>query len=126
MRFTAQHSDGFTERLLRYTVSYCEGVAELEASWFRPEPRTKCYRATFPLDIEPLVRSLPALRLMAPDYEATWEDLDLKVLDIESPQEALRVRVYGGGVLQAAHPELQPWFEVWRWLEEQVVLHLPH
>ena len=125
MQFTAWHSDGFTERLLSYSLSCSGGVAELDAFWFRPEPPTKGHRVCFNLDPEPLVRALPDLRAMGPEYEASWDDLDHKVLEVVSAGETLRWKVYGGGVLLPDHPELRPWFKVWRWLEGQVAVHLP-
>ena len=125
MQFTARHTDGFTARVLAYTVSYSEGVAELEASWFRPEPPTEGHRVRFALDSEPLVRLLPALRVMGLKYEASWEDCDHKYLVVELAGETLRWTVYGGQVLKPKHPKLHPWFELWEWLEGQVAPHLP-
>jgi hypothetical protein len=125
VRWTAEHFDGFTERLLRYTLRFESGVAELEASWFHPEPSTRGFRKQFAFDDAPLVRALPALQLMRERYESSWEDMDTKALVVESGGSVIRYHVNGGDMLVRDQPELRAFLDLFEWLEGQVVAHLP-
>jgi hypothetical protein len=125
MRWTARHFDGFTRRLLGYSLHVVDGVAELEASWFLPQPSTRGFRARFPIDERLVVQCVPALRAMAERYAADWTDMDDKVLEVEVGGECIRRQVYGGSDLVEAHPELRPFLDLFEWLEGQVVARLP-
>jgi hypothetical protein len=113
IRFTARHSDGYTRRQLHYKVSYFDRFADLETDGILPDRIVRGYRTQFALDPELLVRALPHLRVMSPEYHACWTDLDTNELVVESGGETLRWRVYGGGFLVAEKPELLPWLDVW-------------
>jgi hypothetical protein len=83
VRWRARHTDGFTSCLLAYTLRGEEGMAELEASWFLPEPSTREFRARFAIEEGPLERVVPALRAMDERYESDSTDLDEKELEVE-------------------------------------------
>ena len=125
MRWTAYYSDGFTRRLLSYSVTCKNGMAEVEASWFLPMPSTKGFLTRFALSDDRVLQAVPSLRLMDEKYETTWEDLDTKVLVVEVGGEIIRRSVYGGGILIDEKPELQAFLDLFDWLEEEVVKHLP-
>jgi len=125
VKWSAQHFDGFTERLLGYTLQCESGVADLEANWFRPEPSTCSFRKQFMLDDSPLMRALPALLSMQERYDAPWDDVDTKLLVVESSGTMIRRHVYGGGVLVNEHPELREFLDLFAWLEDRVVAQLP-
>jgi hypothetical protein len=125
VKWSAEHYDGFSSRLLGYTLQCESGVAELEANWFRPEPSTRSFRKQFLLDDTPLMRALPALLSMQERYEAKWDGVDIKLLAVESNGSVIRRHVYGGGVLVDKQPELQAFLDLFVWLEGLVVAQLP-
>nr|AIA14744.1 Unknown Function [uncultured bacterium] len=125
MYLTARYSDGFTEHLLSWKLTAIDGWAELEAAWFRPEPRMQNFRAEFPISLTPLRNALPALQVLDEKYEAAWDDLEHRDLVVESGDVILRRRVYGLGALIRQHPELRAFQEVWNWIEGEVLVHLP-
>jgi len=125
MEWTARHSDGFTERSLRYTVHCVDGVAELEAGWFRRELPPGEFRTLFAINDAPVSDALPALRTLDERYEAGWDDLDTQILVVESGGVVIRRRIYGCDVLLRDRPELLPFLELFRWLEGLVLAHLP-
>lgn len=125
MHLTAHYSDGFTSRLLTWKLSAIEGLAEVEAYWSAPMPRTTGFRAEFAISFDPLARLLPSLRQLDEKYSAPWDDLDNRLLTIESPNETLRRQVYGIGVLIKDQPELGAFLNVWTWLEGEVLAQLP-
>ncbi len=125
MRWTAQHTDGFTSRLLRYIIRVEDGMAELEASWFLPKPSTSGFRARFAIDDGPVERVVPALRAMDEGYESSRTHLDHKVLEVDVGGERIRRQVYGGAELVATRPELRSFLDFFDWLEGQVVARLP-
>ncbi len=125
MRWAARHFDGFTSRLLGYTLRVEDGIAELEAAWFLPEPSTRGFRARFAIDEGPVVQIVPALGAMREQYNAPCTDLDNKMLEVEVDGQCIRREVYGGYALVGLHPELRPFLEFFKWLEGQVVARLP-
>lgn len=126
MKWTAQHSDGFTHRLLSWTLHVADGQAMLDARWSKPEPATQGFLKEFLIDEEPLERALPAIRQMNERYEATFDDVNTQRLVIELPGGTIRRDVYGGCALLDKQPKLRPFLEFFAWLEKQVLVHLPH
>jgi hypothetical protein len=126
MKWTARYVDGYNSRLLKYTLTAEGGSAELTVSRFNPRPAIRDLRATFPVDDGPVVRTVPALRVMEPRYDAATTDLPTRVLTIEAGGETLRRDVYAAEVLVETRPELRPFLDLFGWIEAQVLAQLPH
>jgi len=128
MKWTAEHYDGFSSRLLRYTLNGVDGLAELEAKWFQPgRHRSDCaVKAAIELDDAPIRGILPLLRSMNPSYECGWDDLCQDSLTIEIDDEVINRSVRGGGILGERHPELRPFLKLFKWFEAHVLSQINH
>lgn len=105
MRWVAEHFDGFTQRLFGYKVVCNDGVAELTAHWFKPDPGNDAFRQRFQIDDDCIKRILPSLREMEEQYESHWEDLETNELTIMIGDERIHRRVYGGYEMINRFPE---------------------
>ena len=68
---------------------------------------------------------MPAILRMRERYDSSWDDLDIKLLVVDSGESVIRRHVYGGGELALKQPELREFVGVFAWLEEQILAHLP-
>ena len=125
MKWTAEHFDGLTERLLSYRLCCDDGAAELTARWFWPRPGCREFRSRFALDDSTVRQALADLRSLDTCYEASWEDQCRQRLIIELDAEVIDRRVSGGGVLVAEQPELRPFLVLFQWVEKEVLAQLP-
>jgi len=131
MRINTSYADGFTSRLLRWTLDVDRGNASLHADWFQnPSP----VRTAFRLDDGPVRAALPRLALAARSLEAAaagrgvCDDAGLRTLTVEDGETSVRIRDDHNATVGAAvkrHPELKAFREVWRLLEKAVAPHLP-
>lgn len=132
MRWTARHQDGFCSRLLRYTLDVNAGIAELEASWSRPEPSIDYFRSQFPIDDTRLQELIPKLR----EAIRTSSDGDCWMTDASSNILIIRDRDTGCGIEyfddecfeqfnDECYEQFAPYREFFSWLEKQVISQLP-
>ena len=126
MKWTAEHWDGFTERLFCFTLQGVDGIAELDAKWFRPDRhRSKCVSRTIvEIDDGPIQAILPNLRGMDALYDCHWDDVRTDILTVEIDGEVIERKVRGGGGLVKKHPELRPFMKLFEWFESQVLSHI--
>ena len=122
MRIEASYHDGFTERLLSWSLEVNSGKAYLEASWFRGRGPL---RARFRVEEAPLRAALPLLSGLEEEYRAPWEDLEERALVITGAGRAIRRLVYGAGAILQEHPEVERFLRVWGLLDDAVRAHLP-
>ena len=119
MKWVALHRDGFCSRLLSFTLSVNDGIAELKASWARPEPSFDEFHTTFPIDerrIEELFSKLRTVELHDSDFLCT--DGNSNVLIIRNADAAGKDEIF-------EFEQFPPWVEFFAWLEEQVIAQLP-
>jgi hypothetical protein len=123
MRIEAHYMDGLTEPRLDWDLVVDAGMAYLEAA--RSRRRKPPLHARFRFDDGPFRAVLPRLCSMGEEYQAPWDDLELRDLMVRHGETTIRRRVYGASVLVAAHPEIEDFLAAWRLLETAVMAHLP-
>jgi hypothetical protein len=123
MRWVARHCDGYCSRLLIFTLSVHRGIAQLEASWARPEPSSDEFRTQFEIDESRIEGLLPKLRNVN-EQDSEFDlctDLSSNTLIIKGAHSHQESEFFGGGCFE----EFPPFREFFAWLQEQVIAQLP-
>ena len=126
MRWSVEHQDGFNYRHLSYTLRVEDGRAEVDAKWLllAPAPALQAYRGQFALDDGSVARALPALRGAPERCGLEADDGGSDRLVVEADGERMAWEVVGL-VLRPVAGEVEALLALLRWVEEQVLAHLP-
>lgn len=121
MRIKAQHRDGFTEHLLKWTLEtdVDSEVAHVSSRWFAPNGNGTA-EFNIPFDGSILRTNIAAMDALQESYSLPMTDCGMLILEIERDGKVRTWDLYGCEGLLEDHPELEPFFEFWRPLSNAI------
>lgn len=93
MKLIAEHFDGYTTGMLRWTLTAEHGIATVAARWIeRTARRRRAFR--FPFTDARIAEVADLIRGLKPLYDGMVDDLPVYSLYVSTDSEQLQIRVY--------------------------------
>jgi hypothetical protein len=125
----AQHWDGFSSELLRWSLDVRDGVGRVEAEWFEYCALEQKGRraATFAFSLEWVVPLFDSFAALVADYDYPITDSQTERLTVQVDDRQKTCQVYAGDIVLREHPEVDAFYCLWHPIEQAVLraLDLP-